>query len=201
MKDLPESVGRGAYAIRNWEDIRRGGGVAPKLSDIVSALEGDDRTMMTRQEVLDTIISYFKDKIQIVQDEDTGEPIPIWKSAPTKSQLAARLGISMQTLNRYCKGQYLGGREFQGYKHERIAPEDFDILRRAMLVISDFYEAKLGENRNNSGVIFWLLNSQNDRWTNEQKLEIAESIPGRTPTSSKEELLEIDSISGPAADF
>lgn len=34
-----------------------------------------------------------------------------------------------------------------------MATEDFDILRRAYALIETFYEEKLGENRNNAGVI------------------------------------------------
>ena len=172
MKIPSENLGKGAFAIRNWEEIRKSTGVAPPIEDIREMLRSDENMMLRRAELESILYDYFDSKIQIVEDEDTGELVSVWKSAPTKSELAAKIGVTVETLARYNRGEYGGGRTYQGLTRERVAPEDFDLIRKALLIISDFYEKKLSENRNNSGTIFWLLNSQNNRWSNDQTLEL-----------------------------
>ncbi len=69
---------------------------------------------------------------------------------------------------------------------QKINTNDFDLIRKAYALIEDFYEQKLGDNRNNAGVIFWLNNRENSRWSNEQEfkfgtVEPKENIHMRTP--------------------
>ena len=52
-----------------------------------------------------------------------------------------------------------------------------------------FYEQKLGDNRNNAGVIFWLNNKENTRWSNEQEFKFsAESKAETTLPPTPEEI-------------
>lgn len=194
-----ESQGRGVSTVRSWEEIRKSTGVAPPLEDIREMLRSDENMMLRREELENILYDYFDSKIQVVEDEDTGELVSVWKSAPTKSELAARLGITTETLGRYSRGVYGGGRTYQGLTRERVAPEDFDLIRKALLIISDFYEKKLSENRNNSGTIFWLLNSQNNRWSNDQTLELKTDAdtwrkPQRTPEEIAAQYMEYAEI-------
>lgn len=65
------------------------------------------------------------------------------------------LGVSPQTLVDYVKGV---DRRDNKYKVEnqretvqKINTNDFELIRKAYALIEDFYEQKLGDNRNNAG--------------------------------------------------
>lgn len=175
MKKLPEEGrGRGMHTVQTWQEISKGGGEAPRIEEIQQMLRGgEDGLMLSRDEVEQKITDYFRSKICTIENEETGQTV--WKSAPTKSELAAKLGISLSTLARYNRGEYSGGRTYQGMTSEVCEPESFPIIQRAMLIISDFYERQLSLNKNNSGVIFWLLNAQNEKWSNEQEIHVAKT--------------------------
>lgn len=161
--------------MQTWEQIRKAGIEAPQIESIEQIIMGggdETNMMMTREELQQKIVEYFQSKISLVEDEETGGTVSIWRSAPTKSELAAKLGISTATLARYNRGEYAGGRQYQGLTREKIAPEDFPLIQKAMLIIADFYERQLSLNKNNSGCIFWLLNSENEKWSNQQDVRI-----------------------------
>lgn len=185
MKNLPgKGSGSGSSVAQMWQEINKGGGEAPTLNEIKQILRGgEEGVMLTKSEVEQRITEYFQSKTCVIQSED-GQPVTIWKSAPTKSELAGRLGISLATLSRYSRGEYNGGRKFQGMTNEVCEPESFPVIHRAMLIISDFYERQLSLNKNNSGCIFWLLNSENEKWSNTQEVHV-----------EKKETLEIKTLS------
>lgn len=161
--------------MQTWEQIRKAGIEAPQIGNIEQIIkEGGDESnvMMSREELQQKIIEYFQSKISIVEDEETGETVSVWRSSPTKSELAAKLGISTATLARYNRGEYAGGRQYQGLTREKIAPEDFPLIQKAMLIIADFYERQLSLNRNHTGAIFWLLNAENEKWSNQQDIKV-----------------------------
>ena len=79
----------------------------------------------------------------------------------------------------------------EGSGHSVVSPDDFDIIKAAYCVIEEFYESQLGKNRNNSGSIFWLLNTKTERWTNKQEVEMVSSEPERTITMSQDEIRQI----------
>ena len=162
---------RGAFAIEQWQEMKKMGGIAPSMAEIESILQGSEEQMVyTREEVISRISNYFKSCITDTVDEDTGEVVRVWCRNPTKSGLALSLGLSYQTLIDYVSGVRSDGFAYSSNENSRriISNNDFDILRKAYSLIEMFYEEKLGENRNNAGTIFWLNNIQNNRWSNEQ---------------------------------
>lgn len=172
MGNHPENTGKGSFMRKTWEELKQAGCPAMPLSEIQSFIEGDDNMMLTRKEVQDCIFRYFDRKLQTVIDEDSGKPVTIWKSAPMKGELAAALGIDETTLCRYVSGKYNGREYVNGGTRGRISPSDFDIVRKAYQIITIFYESKLSENRNPAGIIYWLNNSLNQQWSNEQTFKI-----------------------------
>ncbi len=189
MANEPKTDNRGQYMVRVWEDIKKTGGLAYSPQQIKTIFGERDDTMLTRNEVKERISAYFQSCITVSQDEDTQELNYIWKRNPTKSGLAIMLNVEPQTLCDYVRGR---DRRNNRYKTEnqretiqKINTCDFDLLRKAYALIEEFYEGKLGDNRNNSGVIFWLLNKENSRWSNEQDVRFGELEPrheqGRTP--------------------
>lgn len=175
MNDLTNKTdNRGVFAIEQWQEIKKAGGIAPSITDIENILIGsDENRMFTRGEVIERISNYFKGCITDTLDEETGEIIKVWCRNPTKSGLALSLGLSSQTLIDYVSGIRSDGLTFSENESKRriISNNDFDILRRAYCLIEMFYEEKLGQNRNNAGTIFWLNNLQNNRWSNEQSFK------------------------------
>lgn len=182
------NVGKGTFMRKTWEELRQAGCPAMSMTEIERFIKGGDE-MLGRQEVQDCILKYFEGKLQVVIDEDSGEPITIWRSAPMKGELAAALGIDETTLCRYVNGKY-NGREYQtGGTRGRINPSDFDLIRKAYQIITMFYESKLSENRNPAGIIYWLNNSLNECWSNEQTFKIkAEEDNLGVPQLSREEI-------------
>lgn len=165
---------RGIFAIEQWQEMKKAGGVAPSIAEIENILQGSDTEMVyTREEVITRISNYFQSCITDTTDEETGEVVRVWCRNPTKSGLALSLGLSSQTLIDYVSGLRSDGYAYSCNENSRriISNKDFDILRKAYSLIEMFYEEKLGENRNNAGTIFWLNNLQNNRWSNEQSFK------------------------------
>lgn len=188
MGNLTENKGKGVFMRKTWEELKQAGCPAMPLSEIENFIKGGDR-VLTREEVQDCIFGYFDRKLQTVVDEDSGELVTIWKSAPMKGELAAALGIDETTLSRYVSGKYNGHEYVGGRTRGRISPSDFDLVRKAYQIITIFYESKLSENRNPAGIIYWLNNSLNEQWSNEQTFKIkAEENNSNMPQQSREEI-------------
>ena len=174
MKDLP-SDGRGTYAITRWAEIAKGGGIAPRPADLERIIAPKRDRPYMREELREAIINYFQSCISLERDDATGEEVPVWKRAPTKTAFALALGISKQTLSDYINHGYgrSHGIPYQGGKKQLIDAEDFDLLKSGYQIIESFYESQLSLNKNNSGSIFWLLNSSRSEWLNDQKIDIS----------------------------
>lgn len=175
MSDLLKVSEKGVFAKRNWADIQRSGGIAPDPDTIMKYLEGDKMAQLTREEVFDRVGGYILGCIEKYVDEDSGQEAYRWRKNPTKSGLARAVGVTLETLCRYVKGEYNGSLYNADCPGNRniVSPNDFDIIRSAYGLISEFYEGQLAYNKNNSGVIFWLLNRNNERWSNTQDLNIS----------------------------
>lgn len=177
------------FMVRQWEDLKKCGGVTFSLNQMEQILQGGDEVVLTREEVMSKVMGYFNSCVKVVLDEDTQEKVTTWVRNPTKSGLALCLGIDKQTLLDYVKGVNSDGKAYSRTKPDYkrvVATEDFDILQRAYSLIETFYEEKLGENRNNAGTIYWLNNASNGKWSNEQEFKFStepktEPIPTRTP--------------------
>lgn len=171
---MKKTDNRGIFAIEQWQEMKKAGGVAPSIAEIENILQGSDKDMVyTREEVIARISNYFQGCITDTVDDETGEVVRVWCRNPTKSGLALSLGLSSQTLIDYVSGIRSDGFAYSSNENSRriISNSDFDILRKAYSLIEMFYEEKLGENRNNAGTIFWLNNLQNNRWSNEQSFK------------------------------
>ena len=174
VNSLEKIQGKGQFMKRNWEELKKSGGIALPISDIKAILEEGDVEMLNREEVLERITNYFNSCLRIAIDENTGEQVPTWVRNPTKSGLALALGVDAQTLIDYVKGVNSTGRGFSWTNPDAkrvVSNEDFDIVRKAYALIESFYEEKLGDNRNNAGVIYWLNNTANSKWSNEQEFK------------------------------
>jgi len=178
VESSEKPTGRGQYMIQAWQEAKKAGGLSYSPAQIAAILdERSDEEVLTREEVKTRISAYFQNCITLSQDEYTGTLDYIWKRNPTKSGLALALSVSPQTLIDYVKGKdrhgntYTTNNKSKEKTKQKIATDDFDLLRKAYTLIEDFYESKLGENRNNAGVIFWLNNKENTRWSNEQEFK------------------------------
>lgn len=171
MNDVGEKK---RFMVRQWEELKKSGGVTFSLDQMEQILQGGDGAVLTREDVMNKVIGYFNSCVKVVVDEDTQEKVTTWVRNPTKSGLALCLGIDKQTLLDYVKGVNSDGKAYSRTNpdHKRIvSTEDFDILQRAYSLIETFYEEKLGENRNNAGTIYWLNNANNTKWSNEQEFK------------------------------
>lgn len=161
--------------VRAWEEAKKAGGLSYSPEQIQAILEESGDEMLEREEVKKRISAYFQNCLTISQDEETQEINYVWKRNPTKSGLALALGVSPQTVVDYVKGSDRRGNKYKASGEnkgiQKIATEDFDLIRKAYILIEDFYEQKLADNRNNAGVIFWLNNKENTRWSNEQEFK------------------------------
>lgn len=189
MKEVEEKK---RFMVRQWEDLKKSGGVTFSLNQMEQILQGGDGTLLTREEVMSKVIGYFNSCVKVVLDEDTQERVTTWVRNPTKSGLALCLGIDKQTLLDYVKGVNSDGKAYSrtnpDYKRV-VAVEDFDILQRAYSLIEVFYEEKLAENRNNAGTIYWLNNANNTKWSNEQEFKFG------TVENEKHKVLTIAELS------
>lgn len=174
------------FMVRQWEDLKKSGGVTFSLDQMEHILQGGDGGVLTREELMNKVLCYFNSCVKVAIDEDTQEKITTWIRNPTKSGLALCLGIDKQTLLDYVKGVNSDGKTYSrtnpDYKRV-VATEDFDILQRAYSLIETFYEEKLGENRNNAGTIYWLNNASNTKWSNEQEFRFSSEPKNREEPS------------------
>lgn len=191
MERFPKISGRGTHVRRAWEDVGRNGGESPSPDEITKYLQGNKKRQITREETEQRAREYLFSCLEEYEDEDTGEVCYRWKKNPTKAGLARSIGITPETLSRYANNHVNGNPYVEGSGHSVVSPDDFDIIKAAYCVIEEFYESQLGKNRNNSGSIFWLLNTKTERWTNKQEVEMVSSEPERTITMSQDEIRQI----------
>ena len=169
---------RGQHTVSVWQELKKAGGLAyspEQLDTLLFQESGED--MLTREEVTDRIRSYFLTCMTVEEDEN-GELIHVWCKNPTKTGLALSLGVSNQTLCDYVKGSDRKGHDYKldmKQRPQKINTADFDLIRKAYQVIESFYEEKLADNRNNAGVIFWLNNRENTKWSNQQEFQFGVS--------------------------
>lgn len=204
MRNEEKTDNRGQYMVRAWEEAKKAGGLSYSPEQIQAILEERDDIVLTREEVKNRISAYFQSCLTLSQDEDTQEVNYVWKRNPTKSGLALALGVSPQTVVDYVKGSDRRGNvykmEGENKGRQKIATADFDLIRKAYILIEDFYEQKLGDNRNNAGTIFWLNNKENTRWSNEQEFKFGVVEQKERPVLTADQLprlgdLPEDSIS------
>lgn len=180
MENLEKRAGKGVFMKRQWQELEKAGSPAMSMNEISDFLEGGEK-MLDRTEVINIIKRYFERKLQTVINED-GEEITVWKTAPRKNEFAAALGVSANTLARYVAGEYDGREYCEHPTKARVRKSDFDLIRKAYQIITDYYESKLPENRNPAGIIFWLKNANNEVWSDEQNVKIvADSGRGQDP--------------------
>ncbi len=192
MNDLPKSTGKGNFAIKNWEELRKGGGKAPTPSEIKQYLDRKPGVRLSREELQERIEKFFMDYIQTYVDEETGDIGYTWKSNPTKAALARYIGVSAETLSRYARGIHHApyNIEFPGHRGV-VNPSDFDLIHSAYTLLQEFFEGRLALNANNAGVIFWLKNRDNIGWHDEQDLNVsANNNIDEVPHLSREEIAE-----------
>lgn len=194
MDELQKTAGHGAYAMRDWESLKRGGGLAPPPSEINEYLEESQRRRLTREELRRRIQAFFDDLIEPYEDPDTGQRGYTWKSCPTKAMLAMKIGISSFTLSRYLRNRNCKGEAYNCAESGRraiISPDDFDLVELAVTLIESYYEQNLGKNMNNSGSIFWLKNlrSRTDvHWHDEQDINLTANKEDDAPHMTREEI-------------
>lgn len=184
MDDMTEYKGKGSFAIRNWQEIAKGGGMAPTPTEIKNYLKGT-RSQLSREELEQRVTNYLVGCMEMFQDEDSGSLGYRWKCNPTKSGLARAIGVSAETLSRYYRNEHDNmpyGSNGVGGRKSVVNQNDFDIIRHAYSVIEEFYESHLANNQNNAGSIFWLKNRDNVRWQDEKELTVT---PGNQDTASK----------------
>lgn len=198
MENSKKDDNRGQHMVRAWEEAKKAGGISYSPEQIETILEERSDMLLTREEVKSRITAYFGSCLTVTQDEDSGELSYIWKRNPTKSGLAMALNVSPQTLIDYIKGSDRHGNQYKEYcnitNRQRINTSDFDLLRKAYTLIEDFYEQKLGDNRNNAGVIFWLNNKENTRWSNEQEFKFGTVDVEKTRSLSASELPKLEQV-------
>lgn len=198
MENLEKSPGKGVFMKKTWEELQKAGSPAMSMDDIINFLEVDGK-MLERQEVMNIVKQYFDRKLQKVADE-YGNVATIWLSPPRKAEFAAALGVDTTTLARYVTGEYNGNQYAGGKTRGRVNKDDFDIVRKAYQIIQDYFEGKLPENRNPAGICYWLNNSANEKWSNEQSLHIsAETTRQNEPQLSRDELIQIAESNGAGA--
>lgn len=176
MKNELKKVDDKRFMVRQWEDIKKAGSLTFSIETMKELLQGSDAEMLTREQLIDRITGYFNSCVKVVVDEDTGEQMTTWAKNPTKTELALVIGVDKQTLCDYVSGKNSRG---DNYSYDRpdikrvVATSDFDVIRRAYTIIESFYEGQLGQNKNNAGVIFWLNNACNNKWSNEQEFKFS----------------------------
>ena len=185
---LVKTDNRGAFMKSQFA----GGGIAPSDEMLTELFDTEKKPhKLSRKEVADKIIQYFRSCFDEVIGETMRNPQREWKKPPTKSGLCLALGISPKTLSNYLKEERTDRRPFNDSADEHtsriISTSDFDLLHKACAVIENYYESKLAENRNVAGVIFWLNNLNNPTWSNAQSFSFdVRNFNGR----ENEELLE-----------
>lgn len=194
---MSETDRKPRFMQRQWEELKKAGGIAFPVDRLEELLQGnEEEEVLSRDEVIKRVKEYFASCIQMAIDEETETELSTWVRNPTKTGLALALGIDKQTLLDYVKGLNCKNEPFsiENPNSRRIInTSDFDILRRAYQIIEDFYEQKLGENRNNAGVMYWLNNAHNSKWSNEQEFKFGVPVEQPKPSLSNAELPRLDS--------
>lgn len=190
MKEIVKNDDK-RFMVRQWEDIKKAGSLTFSIETMKDLLQGSNAEMLTREQLIDRITGYFNSCIKVVIDEDTGEQMTTWAKNPTKTELALVIGVDKQTLCDYVSGKNSKGDSFSYDRPDVkrvVATSDFDVIRRAYTIIESFYEGELAKNKNNAGVIFWLNNACNNKWSNEQEFKFSSDndgtnkvIPSQTP--------------------
>lgn len=186
-----EYTGTGSHTVRSWEEINKGGGEAPSPEEIFRYLQDSgNKRQLSREEVQERILSYFKACVDEYVDDDTGETYHRWRRNPTKGGLAMSLGVTAETLSHYISDR-VAGRRYTDTNQSVVSCNDFDLIQTAVSIIQSYYEGNLGKNRNNSGSIFWLLNVGEERWTNTQTIKTISDSQGVKPALTPEEIHRI----------
>ena len=170
---LTKSDNRGQFMKAQFS----GGGLAPSDSMLSELFDTEKKPhKLTRKELADKIVQYFRGCFDEVVNAETGQTERIWKKPPTKSGLCLALGISQKTLSNYLKDERTDRKPFNdsGDEHTNriVSTQDFDLLHTAVSLTENFYESKLYENRNCAGIIFWLNNINNPAWSNQQAFSV-----------------------------
>lgn len=177
------------FMVQQWNEIRKAGGLAISIDEMTRLFAESEDKMISRNELIFRVTEYFKSCLQETIDED-GNPATIWRRNPTKTGLALSIGVEPQTLIDYVKGINSSGKPYsdRNAPNKIISKDDFDIVRKAYSLIESFYEEKLGENRNNAGVIYWLNNRENSKWSNQQEFTFS------TTTQQDEEYARAEAV-------
>lgn len=141
---------------------------APDPSQIRNFLERENEKMLTHEQVIDRISKYFSECLELVVNSETGEETQIWRRVPTKSGLSNALDINVRSLENYLNPNYANN--LKGAKQGKIAPEDIPIIKKALQVIADYYEARLLTAP--AGAIFWLKNLNCGEWLDDKRLQV-----------------------------
>lgn len=158
------------------------------VNQLVEDMEhnSNDRHQLTHDEVLNRIKGYFNSITRTVHDQEAGEVTTEWISPPTKSGLARSLGIDRTVIPDILSGTNSKGEPYQtSHGNQRIAYSDMGLVRQAVALIEEYYEAQLSSGRVPAGSIFWLLNSRRRHWANEDEVE-TEELPKRRVLSANE---------------
>lgn len=192
MKPPVDNNNRGSNGIARWLELQKGGGTAPTTEEIKTLLSTRRDQTIEREELKRLIEEYFRECTSQEVDELTGETITVWRTAPTKSKLALKLGVSKSTLmNAVCGGYGVGhNKPYMGGHGQRIDESDFDLVRLAYSVIESYYESLLSQNRNNAGTIFWMLNSGRSEWLNESKVNVSAQQESYAPEQTAAEVAQ-----------
>lgn len=65
MSDIEEKK---RFMVRQWEDLKKSGGVTFSLNQMEQILQGGDGTVLTREEVMRKVIDYFNSCVKVVLD-------------------------------------------------------------------------------------------------------------------------------------
>lgn len=184
------------FMVRQWEELRKAGGVTLSIEQIEEIMNQEVGKVLDRETVMKKVLGYFATCLETVEDGDTGEKVSTWKRNPTKGGLALALGIDKQTLLDMVKNKNSAGNPYSSVRPDKkriIAVEDFDILQKAYAMIEEFYESQLGLNKNNAGVMYWLNNSNNSKWSNEQEFKFGTAEHNDRPTLTAADLPQLGS--------
>ena len=86
------------FMVRQWEDLKKSGGVTFSLNQMEQILQGGDGAVLTREEVMSKVISYFNSCVKVVLDEDTQEKVTTWCVIRQNQGLHCVWGL----INRHC---------------------------------------------------------------------------------------------------
>lgn len=174
-----------------FQALDRLGALAMSTDTILNFLEEDTSKMLSHEEVMQRITTFFDEHIQIVIDEETRAEETAWVKVPTRSDFCSCLGIDLKTLERYLTDDYT--QSLKGCKQGRVSPEDIPLIRKAIQVISGYYEGKLLSQP--VGSIFALKNMLTSGWHDDQSLRLISDSRDkledyRRPTRSPEEIMQ-----------